>query len=185
MDQTGDEQLVCQAQSGSQHVLLALYQQYLSPIYRYAYSKTGTRMAAEDVSAEVFLKMVSALKDFRGESSFKNWLYGITKHAIADYWRDHYRKNQVALEQADERRFATPPRDAENELDLETALQREEAAAQSILRQLPTNYRRVLELRFLKNYTIKETADALQLTVANTKVLQYRALKKASQLVTA
>ena len=52
----------------------------------------------------------------------------------------------------------------------------------SILQELPENYRSVLELRFLKGYSILETADAMGVTEENAKVLQHRALKKANQL---
>jgi len=51
-----------------------------------------------------------------------------------------------------------------------------------ILSKLTVNYRKVLELRFLKGYTIAETSDELNLTEENVKVLQHRALKKANQL---
>jgi RNA polymerase sigma-70 factor, ECF subfamily len=47
---------------------------------------------------------------------------------------------------------------------------------------LPPNYRDVLHFRFLKRYSVKETAAAMQLTETNGKVLQFRALRKAAEL---
>ena len=51
-----------------------------------------------------------------------------------------------------------------------------------VLEQLPDNYRRILELRFLQGRSIKESAAELGVTVANAKVLQHRALRLAAQV---
>lgn len=53
---------------------------------------------------------------------------------------------------------------------------------EEVLGLLKDNYREVLEYRFLKSYSIKETAAAMDITVSNAKVLQHRALKKAAAL---
>jgi RNA polymerase sigma-70 factor (ECF subfamily) len=52
----------------------------------------------------------------------------------------------------------------------------------AILGQLPENYRQVLTLRFLQGYSLKETAAAMNVSEGNVKVLQYRALQKASNM---
>jgi len=46
---------------------------------------------------------------------------------------------------------------------------------------LREHYRRVLELRFLRGYSVRETAGAMGITVTNAKVLQHRALRRAAQ----
>lgn len=51
-----------------------------------------------------------------------------------------------------------------------------------VLDQLPENYRRILQLRFLGGNSIKESAAQLGVSVANAKVLQHRALRLAAQL---
>jgi RNA polymerase sigma-70 factor (ECF subfamily) len=54
--------------------------------------------------------------------------------------------------------------------------------AAAILAQLPEQYRRILELRFLKSCTVREAAAELGISVGNAKVLQHRALRRAAQL---
>jgi DNA-directed RNA polymerase specialized sigma24 family protein len=54
--------------------------------------------------------------------------------------------------------------------------------AGAVLAQLPANYREVLELRFLRGYSVRETARAMNVTVTNAKVLQWRALRRAARL---
>jgi RNA polymerase sigma-70 factor (ECF subfamily) len=51
----------------------------------------------------------------------------------------------------------------------------------SLLATLPENYRRVLELRFLRGYSVRETARELGLSETNVKVLQFRALNRAGR----
>jgi len=155
-----------------------LYQTYLTPIYHFAFRQVGNRSEAEDITSDVFLKMVRGLPEFRGESSFKNWLYCLAKNTAADYWRRHYQKPLTSLDGQPE---ISSPVLAEAE-DIESLMERKETAVKKILSLLPENYRQVLELRFLKNYSLRETAAELNLTLGNTKVIQYRALKKAGEL---
>ncbi len=53
---------------------------------------------------------------------------------------------------------------------------------QALLRRLPDQYRRVLELRFLERLSVAETARAMGVTNGNARVLQYRALRRAALL---
>jgi RNA polymerase sigma-70 factor (ECF subfamily) len=69
----------------------------------------------------------------------------------------------------DDQRDASPPVEPEHEVDVS-----------GILDALPSNYRSVLEFRFLRGYSIRETANAMGVSVANAKVLQLRALRKAA-----
>jgi RNA polymerase sigma-70 factor (ECF subfamily) len=50
-----------------------------------------------------------------------------------------------------------------------------------LLQRLPGNYRRILELRFLQAFSVREAASQMGVSVANAKVLQYRALRMAAQ----
>lgn len=178
MEQTQEMELVQQAQNGNEQALVSIYHSYLPPIYRFAYSHTGNQQVAEDIASEVFLKMVKQLAGFSGKSSFKNWLYAIAKHTVADYWRQHYRVPTTSLDMVREIELLEKiePENIEQEIQLK------EQKVNKILSNLPENYRRVLELRFIKCYSLQETADELKITLSNTKILQYRALKKACEL---
>ncbi|MDP9468121.1 MAG: sigma-70 family RNA polymerase sigma factor, partial [Chloroflexota bacterium] len=56
------------------------------------------------------------------------------------------------------------------------------AAVARLLKRLPEQYARVLELRFLQRLSVAETAERLGVTHGNAKVLQYRALRRAASL---
>ena len=149
------------------------YAQYVAPIYRFLYSRLGNQEEAEDLTSEVFLKAVRQLEPQREEASVQAWLYQVARTTLADYWR---RRNRV-------------PEDPLGYLDLpdglETSAPPGQMAAQLarwLLDQLPDRYREVLTLRFLKGYSIKETARAMGITENHAKVLQYRAVQKAAAL---
>lgn len=178
MDVHQETVLVQQAQKGDKRALITLYQNYLNPIYRYAYSRVSNKSEAEDITSEIFLRMVRHLNEFQSASSFKNWLYGIAKHVIADFWRQHYKNPTDSFDKIPEILTSSPPNQIVNE-EAEQDLIQKESRIKKILAQLPDQYRRVLELRFLKSYTLQETANELGISLANTKVIQYRALKKA------
>ena len=65
--------------------------------------------------------------------------------------------------------------------DSEEAISTAPQRVQAVLDVLPDNYRRILELRFLQGYSVREAAAALGVSVANAKVLQHRALRLAAQ----
>jgi len=174
-----DEELAHSLQRGDQKACTELYERYVRPIYRFALAKTSNQAAAEDLTHDVFIRMIDRISTFRG-NSFKSWLYTIARNIITDYWRESYRAPTVPLE--DFLGFHSDPPDIFAEPDDDRASK--EAAVRSLLARLPQNYSAILELRFLKDYTLQQAADELRITLTNAKVLQHRALKKASSLLT-
>ena len=169
------------AQKGDENALIALYNHFLNPIYRYVYAKVGNVQETEDITSEVFLKMVRNLQSFKGESSFKNWLYKIAKNTLADYWRAHYNKSTISMEEFLEIKLVSQSNPGDDE-DIEKEMFEKEKRVKKILNSLPENYRQILDLRFLKDYSIRDIAKELKISISNVKVLQYRALKKAFEI---
>jgi len=153
------------------------YQENLSLIYRYVFSKVGNREEAEDLTSQIFIKAIRGIDTERGPQSMQKWLFQVARTTIADYWRVYYRVSVNSLEELLEAGWEGP---AEEE---PAAISRRPLErVQRILRALPEHYREVLTCRFLLNLSIKDTALRLSLTEANVKVLQFRALKRAAEL---
>ena len=155
----------------------AFYQKNLGPIYRYVYNQVGNREDAEDLTSEIFLKAGSHIDRERSPRSMQQWLYLIARTTVADYWRAHYRRPTSSLDilldagwevQVEEESSATSGSAAER--------------VQHILQALPERYREVLTCRFLLTLSIKDTALRMGVSVANVKILQFRALKRAADL---
>lgn len=153
-----------------------VFSRYLDPVYRFLYSRVGNREDAEDLTSEVFLKATRQLDRERPEASMAQWLFTVARTVLADHWRRYYRTgSQVEL---DETRMNELP-------DAGMSSEPSSGSAQlveKLLHALPDRYRAVLELRFLRGYSIQETATELEITPENVKVIQHRALAKAVQV---
>jgi RNA polymerase sigma-70 factor (ECF subfamily) len=75
---TGEEQLLVEnVQRGEMAAFQELVEKYKQKVYYMALDMTGNHHDAEDLSQEVFMKVYSSIKDFRGESRLSTWLYRI------------------------------------------------------------------------------------------------------------
>ncbi len=171
-----EDELIRKVQAGDQESFRPLYHNYIKPIYRFIWSQVSHKEEAEDLTSQTFFKAYQAINNFRFEAKFQSWLYTIARYTINDYWREKYARG-VEIPFEDYLTQELP--NAEDYIDSSS---KTEKFAQSILKLLPKNYRDILHYRFLKNYSIKETAEVLAISTENVKVLQHRALKKAAQL---
>ncbi len=150
------------------------YRRNIELIYRFIYSRVGNREDAEDLTSQVFLKAVHNLDAEREEASIRSWLFHLARTTVADHWRQYYRGPTVPLQ-------LMTPDTTPQPVD---AAQPDVASAKvaKLLTDLPENYRRVLQLRFLEGLSVRETAAEMGTTEGNVKVLQYRALRRAAEL---
>lgn len=153
-----------------------VFARYLDPVYRFLYSRLGNRQDAEDLTSEVFLKATRLLDSQRSEASIAQWLFTVARTVLADHWRRYYRGGaSVPLD--DERAMDVPGR-TESVEESPASVQ----MVNELLSALPPRYRQVLELRFLRGYSIQETAKEMGITPENAKVIQHRALARAVQI---
>jgi len=156
------------ATHGQDHLTWA-YQTHVTAIYQYIYSRVGNRPDAEDLTAQVFMKAISGMRSDVSVPELRSWLYRVAQTTLADHWREYYAEDTGELDED----VTRPPAPRENP---EAVLR-----VDSLLATLPESYRRVLELRFLRGYSVRETAQELNLSETNVKVLQFRALNRAGR----
>jgi len=156
----------------------ALYEQHVTPIYRFIYSKVGNREEAEDLTSQVFVKAIRGIDADRDTESIQSWLFQVARTTVADHWRGFYRLRTDSLDDLLLAGWEAPTHEATPVTDAEERVER-------ILNRLPQRYRDVLTCRFLLNYSVRETAESMHLSEANVKVLQFRALKRAAKEATA
>jgi RNA polymerase sigma factor (sigma-70 family) len=144
----------------------SVYQEHVAPLYRYVYSRTGNTPDAEDVTSTTFLRALPRLRSDVSPAEIRAYLRTTARSVLADIWRQ---RHGTVLMEFDDERDAARPADPERDVDVSGLLDR-----------LPSNYRSVLEYRFLRGYSIRETAAAMGVSIANAKVLQLRALRRAA-----
>ena len=150
------------------------FQENAAKIYSFIYAKVGNRETAEDLTSQVFLKAARWLAEDRSADSIRAWLYTTARSTIVDHWREQSRLKSVPLDDPDALIFCGT--------DGPEEVRRTRARALRILAALPPRDREVLRLRFLHGYSAPEIARALGLTPGNVRVLQARALRRATQL---
>ena len=153
---------------------VAVYESHVGRVYGFVYSQVGNREEAEDLTSQIFLKVYNSLNRYEGRGSLEGWLFQIARVTVNDHWREKYKLPAIPIPDG---------------LDVPEPLvspdfnrSEREARVRQVLDTLPSNYRDVLQFRFLQRYSVKETAAAMQLTETNVKVLQFRALRKAAEL---
>ena len=161
-----DATLVRRAQS-DRAAFDPLYDRYVDAVYRYCRRRLGTREAAEDATAQVFMKVLTALPAYRDDGpSFRSWLFAITHNTLVDVERR--RRDAEPLEAAARVMDDAPGPEA---LVLSAETQRD---VRVLLAAVSPDQRRVLELR-LSGLRTAEIAHVLDRPQGAIRGLQLRA----------
>ncbi len=148
-----------------------VYDDNVVRIHRLMYAKVGNRPDAEDLTAEVFLAALGPMRLSVSRGEVRAYLLRAAQTVLASYWR---RRLGVEVTAIDPEAEAPGPEAG--------TVGRSAERARRILAALPDRYRRVLELRFVEGCSVRDTAQAMGVSVANAKVLQHRALRLAASL---
>lgn len=149
----------------------AVYRDNIGMVYRLMFAKVANRPDAEDLTTEVFLAVLRPLRLPASVGEVRAYLHATARTVLARYWARTLGQPVTALNEDPGEVFSPP------ELASEAPRQ-----AERILAALPERYRRILQLRFLDACTVAEAARALGISVANAKVLQHRALRRAAEI---
>ena len=162
--------LVERGKQGNREALEELYLIHFDRIYSYLHMSVGNRHDAEDLTTQVFVKMLESIGKFRWRSApFSAWLFRIA-HNLA---MDHFRANE-----------RWQPEEEVPEPDPGDGSAAEEEALEAIGRQsmleliekLSHEQQQVLTLKFVFNFSNAEAATILDKTEGAIKSLQHRAL---------
>ncbi|MBK9941752.1 MAG: sigma-70 family RNA polymerase sigma factor [Kouleothrix sp.] len=166
--------LIARAKSGDPEAIGMLYERYAPQIQRYIAARLGDPVQAEDVCADVFVKVLESLARYEDRGwPFSAWLYRIAYARTIDVLRQSRRRHSVPL---DERQLGTldPP----DEAIMSRIAYHEIKGAMSILTR---EQRLVLRLRFDEDRSLAEIAESLGRTVGSIKALQHRGLTRLAQ----
>ena len=150
----------------------SVYEDNVVGIYQLAFRRVGNAADAEDLAAEVLMQTLKTLRLPAPVHNVRAYLVKTARTVLADHWRRHYAARDAATE------LELVPPDALTSPGSSAASER----AERLLSLLPDQFRRVLELRFLRGYSVREVASEMGVTESNARVLQFRALRKAAEL---
>ena len=175
---TVNETLLEQAKAYDPGALSELYDSYAPQIYAYIYRRVGDAGTAEDLTGDVFVRVLRAIQNDRvWQESFQGWLYRIAHNLVVD----HYRRQPSAPDlELDETTLSAVEEDPAKDIDQALARQQIRQA----LHLLTPEQQQVLALRFGEGLTTKETATIVRKTVGAVEALQRRAIAALQRILT-
>jgi RNA polymerase sigma-70 factor (ECF subfamily) len=175
MQPVPDEQrTIARAKQGDEEAVTLLYERYVDLIFAYISYRVESAEVAEDLTSEVFLRMVRSLGSYTDRGlPFRAWLFRIAANLITDHYR-HKNKYPVTpihdhFESDDPNPFEQVVEDQE-QLDMQLAL-----------KTLPTQYQDLLLLHFVEDLPYEEIVKIMNKSAAALRAMQYRALKSLAQ----
>ncbi len=150
-------------------ILGQIYDDYFARIYAYIYHRIGDSRVAEDLAADVFLRVLESVKaDKAWQTSLTGWLYRIAHNLVIDYYRRQSKRDGPGL---DERLVAAAE---STSLRIDTLLVQEQLRA--AIQTLTEEQQQVVVLKFVEDLDNAEVAEILGKTEGAVKALQHRAL---------
>ncbi len=171
-------QLIVSAKNKDQKAQTRLINLFWVDVFSFIMKKVQDEYVADELTVSVFSKILGKLDLYDPNFQFKTWMLTIAQNSIIDYWRRRARENEDSTANFD---------NFKNHLALspEELLISEEDQRQilNIIETLDAKYQEIIHLRFFEEKSIKEVAEELDITVANTKVRIMRAKKLLAGLL--
>jgi RNA polymerase sigma factor (SigM family) len=152
-----------------------IYRHYAEALYYYLLRLSGSPSLAEELVQETFYRATVSLTFYKHEE-VKPWLYKVARNTYLDEWRKRQRWKWVPFFEKDEMTspYGVPEVNVVNKENSEEL--------NELLNLLPENYRTIIYLREMADFSYEEIRDAMELTESGVKVTLHRARKKLQQL---
>ena len=179
--QLDDETLTHLAQQGENRAFDALLGRYRSGIKRYLLSLTNDPDTADDILQDSFIKVYTSIHQYRGEASFKNWLFVIARNSWKNYLRSH--QYQARIEQHKD----VYALDIADEQSPENALmqQQQSTLLRIAIDALPSKQRTTLSLRINRQLPFAYIAATMRCSLSTAKANHYSGVKKVERMIAA
>ena len=171
-----DAPLVKRAQQGDQAAFSALYDRYYDAVYTYLYYRVGDVALAEDLTADVFVRLVKAIQSFTPEGKpILAWLYTIAANLLTDHRRKNGRYTWLPLDETLTAGESDPSRLTQQNWQQGRLL--------AALQELTEEQRLVVLLKFVEKQSNAAIGDILGKTEGAVKSLQHRAIDSLRRIL--
>jgi RNA polymerase sigma-70 factor, ECF subfamily len=142
---------------------------YGTDVLRLAYSYVHNYHLAEDLTQDVFLRAMTKMESFRGQSSVRTWLLSITANRCKDYLRSWSARHEIA--------DSEPMVQGKTGQDIASEVEQklEQDRLWRAVAKLPVKYREVIVLSYKRDLSGQETAEVLGLSEQTVRTRLYRA----------
>ncbi|HEX3253964.1 MAG TPA: RNA polymerase sigma factor [Pyrinomonadaceae bacterium] len=155
-EQLIDGRVIEACQQGDRDAFRLLFETYKDKVFSIAvYSSDGDRALADDITQQIFLKLFTAIRQFRGDSEFTTWLYRLVVNACLDERRRRRRLlpwgEMVAMKKAGERK---PQEKHYARLEISEAVQ-------TAIGELKPKFRLPILLKYIEGLSYDEIASVM------------------------
>jgi RNA polymerase sigma-70 factor (ECF subfamily) len=157
--------------------LTEVHNLYYPAIFRYIAFRVGSHENAEDLTSEVFIRLLNAVNERSAPSrTLRGWLYGVASRIVADFHRQRFREERLKMETQENNELSDPA----------TAVSQKQTLKElsTALNELTKEQQEVIALRFGSGMPIRQVAEAIGKSEGAVKQLQARAVAKLSDLMT-
>jgi RNA polymerase sigma factor (sigma-70 family) len=166
-----DEKLMLQVREGQVQMLAILFERHHVRLFNFFLRLTADRPLSEDLTQELFLRILKYRHTYRGESKFGTWMYQIARNLHIDHLRSSH--PEMPIDDLYEEKPSPQPCPAQK-----AETQQEADLLARALERLPLRKREVLLLSRFQNLKYQEIASLLECSVENVKVQVHRSLKE-------
>jgi RNA polymerase sigma-70 factor (ECF subfamily) len=151
-----DERVIEACQQGDRAAFQLLFETYKDKVFSIAvYSSGGDRALADDVTQQIFLKLFTAIRQFRGDSEFTTWLYRLVVNACLDE-----RRRRRKLLPWGETVAMTKPSEKKPQ-EKQYARREVSAAVQQAIGELKPKFRLPILLKYIEGLSYEEIASVM------------------------
>lgn len=170
--------LIARIQAGERDLFAEVFRRYQDVVFRYVYFRLGNRQWAQDLSQDTFLRAIKRIDSFEWQGiDLGAWLVTIARNLVADHFKSGRFRIEVLAEEPRTTRDFSEVGCAEEE----TVRYLTDVGLLTQLKALSKDQQEVLILRFLRQLSVKETAQAMGKNEGAIKALQYRAVQSLAR----
>ena len=167
-----DEQLIQWVADGDPSCLATLFERHHRAVYQFVLQITRHRTQSEDLVQDVFLKMLKKAKTFRGEGSFRAWMFNIARNVAFDHLRKTKRQSNEPIDDEIIDEQLADSRSAEQAAAGSQNMQR----VMQALAKLPAAAQEVIWLGRFEFDNYEELGQALACNAGTARVRMHRAM---------
>ncbi|PKQ70397.1 RNA polymerase sigma factor [Raineya orbicola] len=184
-------ELIRKAQQGDHNAMTTLMKRYNKALYYVVLKIVRNVDDAEDITVETFVKAFQNLDKFRFEHPFSSWLFRIGTNHCIDFIRKKKRVEIISIDQFMKKTDEKKPDKEESNDFIDEAQNIEQNSIRSqqievlrlLISKLPTNYRKVLTLRYFEDMDYQQIAEELDIPMGTVKAQLFRAKELLNELI--
>lgn len=175
-----DEQLIQWVADGDGSCLGTLFERHHRAVFQYFRTLTHDNSVSEDLAQDLFLKLLRHAKTYRGQGSFKAWMFCVARNVAFDYLRKRKRRGEhndfAELQDQDFIDYQTAEKTASNKQQLQLVA--------TALASLPEAVREIIWLGRFEFDNYDELGQAMDCSAGTARVRMHRAMQQLQQAMT-